>query len=216
MSDAVGAALALGGDYALPGFPGQSRTLADLYYNRHRDYDTTAGRYIQADPIGLAGGSNPYVYADGNPLRYIDPMGLNPGAAVAGGAALGEGLTMLCLRFPTQCMATIGSAAIWVANAMRPKNGQKDWTKIGDYTCPDDDDDGPCETQKKEDERECNQWNITGARYGYSKKEGYKICMNTVAERYSECRGRGQNPRNITTQLFLPTNRRGRGEPTRY
>ncbi|MEQ1548341.1 MAG: RHS repeat-associated core domain-containing protein, partial [Chakrabartia sp.] len=63
-------------DYAAPGFPGQSRTLADLYYNRYRDYDPTTGRYIQADPIGLAGDINPYGYALGNPLRYSDPMGL--------------------------------------------------------------------------------------------------------------------------------------------
>ncbi len=42
-------------DYAAPGFPGQSRTLADLYYNRYRDYDPTTGRYIQADLIGLSG-----------------------------------------------------------------------------------------------------------------------------------------------------------------
>ncbi len=63
-------------DYAAPGFPGQSRTLADLYYNRYRDYDPTTGRYIQADPIGLAGDVNPYSYAGGNPVTGMDPMGL--------------------------------------------------------------------------------------------------------------------------------------------
>jgi RHS repeat-associated protein len=62
--------------YTLPGFPGQFRTYADLYYNKYRDYDTTTGRYIQADPIGLNGDVNPYLYALGNPLRYIDPLGL--------------------------------------------------------------------------------------------------------------------------------------------
>ncbi|MBL0001434.1 MAG: hypothetical protein IPO97_11045 [Sphingomonadales bacterium] len=30
--------------YTLPGFPGQLRTFADLYYNRYRDYDTSDGR----------------------------------------------------------------------------------------------------------------------------------------------------------------------------
>ena len=29
-------------------FPGQMKTLPDLYYNRYRDYDPTTGRYIQA------------------------------------------------------------------------------------------------------------------------------------------------------------------------
>lgn len=75
-SDASGAQFAgPPGDYAIPGFPGQSRTLADLYYNRYRDYDPTTGRYIQADPIGLSGGANPYSYAMNNPLRYSDPTG---------------------------------------------------------------------------------------------------------------------------------------------
>jgi RHS repeat-associated protein len=62
-------------DYLAPGFPGQSRVLADLFYNRYRDYDPITGRYVQADPIGLAGGSNPYLYAAGNPLNAIDPNG---------------------------------------------------------------------------------------------------------------------------------------------
>jgi RHS repeat-associated protein len=56
-------------------FPGQMKTLPDLYYNRYRDYDPSTGRYIQADPIGLAGDPNPYAYAMNNPLRYADPMG---------------------------------------------------------------------------------------------------------------------------------------------
>ncbi len=54
-------------DYLAPDFPGQSRVLPDLYYNRHRDYDPTTGRYIQADPIGLDGGQNSYAYAGGIP-----------------------------------------------------------------------------------------------------------------------------------------------------
>jgi RHS repeat-associated protein len=62
--------------YALPGFPGQFRTLADIYYNKYRDYDISTGRYIQADPIGLGGGTSPYLYAAGNPVRYTDASGL--------------------------------------------------------------------------------------------------------------------------------------------
>jgi RHS repeat-associated protein len=71
-------------DYLAPGFPGQSRVLPDLYYNRHRDYDPATGRYIQADPIGLAGGSNPYLYAEGNPVNVVDSEGLQAVAAVGG------------------------------------------------------------------------------------------------------------------------------------
>ncbi len=70
-STATGASAALTG-FTLPGVPGQLQTLPDLYYNQHRDYDPTTGRYIQADPIGLAGDANPYVYAGASPMRFVD------------------------------------------------------------------------------------------------------------------------------------------------
>jgi hypothetical protein len=41
-----------------------------------RDYSAAHGRYIQADPIGLLGGPNPFVYVNANPLGEIDPLGL--------------------------------------------------------------------------------------------------------------------------------------------
>jgi RHS repeat-associated protein len=46
-----------------------------LFYNMARDYDPGTGRYIQAEPLGIAADINLYRYARTNPLKYIDPDG---------------------------------------------------------------------------------------------------------------------------------------------
>jgi len=48
-----------------------------LYFYRTRNYDSSLGRFIQPDLIGLFGGPNVYVYTGNNPVYFIDPLGLD-------------------------------------------------------------------------------------------------------------------------------------------
>jgi RHS repeat-associated protein len=58
-------------------FPGQYYDReTGLHHNGHRDYDPVTGRYVESDPIGLAGGVNTYSYAGADPILHVDPAGL--------------------------------------------------------------------------------------------------------------------------------------------
>ncbi len=50
-----------------------------LYFYRTRTYDSSVGRFLQEDPIGLKGGDlNLYPYVRNNPVTFIDPSGEGP------------------------------------------------------------------------------------------------------------------------------------------
>ena len=86
-------------------FPGQRfEQLTGLHYNYFRDYDPSLGRYIQADPTGLRGGLNIYLYAKANPYKYIDPTGE---VAIADDAAVALLLLAAGACVATDCVNTI-------------------------------------------------------------------------------------------------------------
>jgi RHS repeat-associated protein len=50
-----------------------------MQYSRARYYDPTTARFISPDPLGFEGsGPNLYRYANGDPLGYTDPNGMDP------------------------------------------------------------------------------------------------------------------------------------------
>ena len=49
-------------------YTGRERDASGLYYYRARYYLPPAGRFLTPDPIGLAGGVDPYVYVRSNPV----------------------------------------------------------------------------------------------------------------------------------------------------
>jgi RHS repeat-associated protein len=47
-----------------------------LIHMRARYYSVETRRFLNADPIGFAGGLNWYAYVSNNPVNWIDPLGL--------------------------------------------------------------------------------------------------------------------------------------------
>jgi RHS repeat-associated protein len=68
----IGAATANSFEYT-----GRENDGTGLYYYRARYYHPGSQRFLSQDPIGLTGGPNLYSYVHGNPLRWVDPLGLD-------------------------------------------------------------------------------------------------------------------------------------------
>lgn len=78
-------------------FPGQYFDAdTGLHYNWNQYYDPGVGRYISADPIGLAGGINLYAYVGNNPVNWVDLEVLfSWGLAVQLGQELYHGILLI-------------------------------------------------------------------------------------------------------------------------
>ena len=67
-------------------FPGQIAGMwGNTLQNTYRDYDPAVGRFVESDPIGLAGGSySTYAYANEDPIFDLDPTGRDAWTYYAG------------------------------------------------------------------------------------------------------------------------------------
>lgn len=66
-----------------------------LHSNWWRTFDPYTGRLMTCDPIGLAGGINPFIYVGNDPINYTDPSGLRTYgidfSGTVGGGVIGTG-----------------------------------------------------------------------------------------------------------------------------
>jgi RHS repeat-associated protein len=190
-------------------FPGQYFDAGSgLNYNIHRDYDVVSGRYIQSDPIGLYGGTNTYLYANGNPYVHSDSLGLSweQGGALlgcgigggvgstlgaAGGASLGATAGLACGPGAPAC-STAGAVGLgtagWIAGgAAGCAGGGAIGGAIGKVVdmCTDDDLEDRCDKQYERENLLCEIH--AGGRYYGGRNEAVTVCRRAALVRYSFC-----------------------------
>jgi RHS repeat-associated protein len=125
-------------------YPGQYfQAETGLSYNYFRDYDSVTGRYLESDPIGLAGGSySTYSYVDNNPISNIDPSGLQralpglPGLPISPGGIFnpfqGESMHFadLVMQAASQLADTVGQMCKTCPACTPYPKGTIGWTRL--------------------------------------------------------------------------------------
>jgi RHS repeat-associated protein len=189
--------------------PGQydERLLGSLglqgpYYNWNRWYLPGVGRYLEPDPIAMAGGFNGefgpdwYGYANANPLRYSDATGsiaVADDLAIAGLAALGVLAYWATRNYLEQCTAT--RTCPWHWRRTPPANGPR-WPPPANEPMPPPRDGSPspapptgydpkrkdnCDKEYAEAARRCADWHTS------CDDTQYDACMDRAWSNYRRC-----------------------------
>ena len=104
-----------------------------LYYAPFRYYSPFQARWTTRDPLGMVDGPNVYAYVRGNPLRYIDPLGLSSECISGWTNCLSAGIdSAICHR----CFELCGYDGVWPTKIrLFGENFQDGRRRDGVYSC---------------------------------------------------------------------------------
>jgi RHS repeat-associated protein len=120
----------------------EAATAPGVSYFRNRTYDQQTGRWLQEDPIGMAGGVNLYQYNGNDPVAYADPFGLRPEVCppclIAGAAAdalMVVGAAIIVTAATADISNKVANQELVPTHTPRPTAGERrKVNEIGDRT----------------------------------------------------------------------------------